>query len=160
MARASGSRFSALYCISVSTLATSSWVNQPPPPETKVEWSLVKGNQWLISPDHKALFLGWVGWPATTLHHQHESSWSDNCQTPQPDEVWYDSSTQWANQHLSMFLLKLVCASTFSSWKFWPRKNRYKSGEKRHVSKLAKGYKKKQKIWCLSTPVFLVKHEL
>ena len=54
-------------------------VNQPPPgprtpPRNKgLIAGLIKGNQWLISPDHKALFLGGVRGPGggwLTCHYK------------------------------------------------------------------------------------------
>ena len=48
-----------------------SWlVNLPPPyfPLQKYNYGLIKGNQCLISPDHKALFLGEVGGGRLTSH--------------------------------------------------------------------------------------------
>ena len=48
-------------------------VNQPPPrPRTPLRnkgliAGLIKGNQWLISPDHKALFVGGGTWPGGGL---------------------------------------------------------------------------------------------
>jgi len=55
-----------------------------------------------------------------------------------------------------MFLLELVCASSFFSLKkIGQEKIDTNRERKENVSKLAKGYKKKQKICCLSTPGFL-----
>ena len=52
--------------------------NQPAPPKVPPKRnkgliaSLIKGNQWLIGPDHKALFLGGVrdraGWLICPVH--------------------------------------------------------------------------------------------
>ena len=65
-------RIGAVLCIlHGTTKALISWlVNRPSPPghvppllrNKGLIAGLIKGRQWLISPDHKALFLGGVRW--------------------------------------------------------------------------------------------------